>query len=55
MKAVWQVPLYLIIGPHVTFDPRPSRAPKVFQPVFLQLEILEETAGAGGAKNFFAS
>ena len=31
----------------------PSRPPKVFQPVFLQLEILGERVSAKGAENFF--
>ena len=33
--------------------PSPSRPPKVFEPVFLQFEILEKTTGAIGARNFF--
>ena len=33
----------------------PSRPPKVFEPVFLQFEILGESAGAKRAKFFFGA
>ena len=33
--------------------PSPSRPPKVFEPVFLQFDILGESVGAKGAENFF--
>ena len=34
--------------------PPPSGPPKVFEPVFLQIEMLGKMGGAAGAENFFA-
>ena len=36
-------------------DPPPSRPPKIFEPVFLQIEILGKMGGAIGAEHFFAA
>ena len=34
-------------------NPPPPRPPKVFEPAFLQIEILGESVGAEGAEKFF--
>ena len=45
--------MFEIQTPNPLPPPSPSRPPKVFEPVFLQFEILEKTTGAIGARNFF--